>query len=73
MYLILILDLTVPRDIGGFQTLQKLKNQFPDLKAVATSGFSEDPIIANPLKYGFVDAIRKPYHKKNWKLFFGNI
>lgn len=61
---LLILDLTVPRDIGGFQTLQKLKNQFPDLKAVATSGYSEDPIIANPLKYGFVDAIRKPYAQK---------
>ena len=56
-----ILDLTVLGGIGGEQTLKELLNIDPHVRAVVSSGYANDPIMADCKKYGFQDAIPKPY------------
>ena len=61
---VIILDLTIPGGTGGKEALQKILNMAPDTRAVASSGYSDDPVIAAPQKFGFICSLRKPYMKK---------
>jgi PAS domain S-box-containing protein len=56
-----ILDLTVPGGMGGKETIQKLIAISPSVKAIATSGYSDDPVMAKPHEYGFVAKLNKPF------------
>ncbi|MCK5004582.1 MAG: PAS domain S-box protein, partial [Candidatus Aminicenantes bacterium] len=56
-----ILDLTIPNGMGGKEVIKELLKNDPDVKAIATSGYSIDPIIADYKKFGFKGAIPKPY------------
>jgi PAS domain S-box-containing protein len=57
------LDLTVPGGRGGRETLERLRPGFPDLPIFASSGYSEDPVMARPSDFGFTGSIAKPYLK----------
>jgi PAS domain S-box-containing protein len=57
---VVILDLTVPGGDGGRATLEAIRAADPKVKAIAASGYSEDPIIANPTAFGFAGALAKP-------------
>lgn len=56
-----ILDLTVPGGMGGKETLEKLLAVDPEVKAIVSSGYSKDPIMANFAQYGFMGVVPKPY------------
>jgi two-component system, cell cycle sensor histidine kinase and response regulator CckA len=56
-----ILDLTIPGGMGGKQAMQEIRKVDPRVKAIATSGYSEDPVIADPRAEGFRGALLKPY------------
>jgi PAS domain S-box-containing protein len=56
-----ILDLTVQGGKGGKETIAELLKIDSDVKAVVSSGYSEDPVMASPQEYGFQAAIVKPY------------
>jgi PAS domain S-box-containing protein len=56
-----ILDLTIPGGMGGQETVRLLREMIPNLKAIASSGYSDDPVMNAPREYGFVESIRKPY------------
>ena len=60
-----ILDLTVPGAMGGKETLAKLLEIDPQVKAVVSSGYSDDPIMADFQKYGFNGVIAMPYKISN--------
>jgi PAS domain S-box-containing protein len=68
-----ILDLTVPGGMGGQETLRELLALSPGIKAIASSGYSDDPIMANPQKYGFVDTITKPYLKEQMSVVLARV
>lgn len=57
----LILDLTVPGGKGGKEALPRIQEIRADIPVIAMSGYSDDPVIANPPKHGFTDAIAKPF------------
>ena len=56
-----LLDLTVPGGMGGKETIERLLKIDPNVKAIVTSGYSTDPVMANYKMYGFSDVLVKPY------------
>lgn len=57
----LILDLTVPGGKGGLEVLTHLKQQGNKVRAIVSSGYSDDPALANPAAYGFLAVLPKPF------------
>lgn len=57
----IILDLTIPGGMGGRETLQKILAIRPDVKAIASSGYSNDVVMADWRKYQFCGLLPKPY------------
>ena len=47
--------------MGGGEAIGHVKKMLPELPVFVSSGYSDDPVIANPTMYGFKDSIRKPY------------
>jgi CheY-like chemotaxis protein len=60
-YSCVILDLTVPGGMGGKEAATRILEIDPKAALIVSSGYSNDPIIANYLNYGFSGAIRKPF------------
>ena len=58
---VVILDLTIPGAMGGKEAIQHLKKIDPQIKAIATSGYSDDPIMCDFQKHGFQGILVKPY------------
>ncbi len=56
-----IVDLTVPGGMGGHETVRRLREMDPTVKAIVSSGYSNDPIMAEYRRHGFDAAIAKPY------------
>ncbi|MFC1716250.1 PAS domain S-box protein [Candidatus Poribacteria bacterium] len=56
-----IIDLTIPGGMGGKETIQRLVEIDPEVKAIVSSGYSNDPIVANFREYGFRGFVAKPY------------
>ena len=60
---LVILDITIPGGMGGAKTIPELLKIDSNVKAVVSSGYSNDPIMANYLDYGFCGVVPKPYTK----------
>ncbi len=60
-YDVVVMDLTVPGNMGGRETLRELLRIHPDVRAIASSGYSNDPVMARFSDYGFQAALPKPY------------
>lgn len=60
-YDLVMLDLTVPGGMGGVETIEKLREMSPEVRAIVSSGYSDDPVMAEYKKYGFDEVAVKPY------------
>ncbi|MFA4823639.1 MAG: response regulator [Methanoregula sp.] len=58
---VVILDLIIPAGLGGVETLDFLKRVDSGVRAIVSSGYSDDPVMANPRRYGFAGILPKPY------------
>ena len=61
---VVIMDLTVPGGMGGKEAIEKLIELDPKVKAIVSSGYSNDPVMAKYSEYGFCGIIMKPYDIK---------
>jgi PAS domain S-box-containing protein len=62
-----ILDLTIPGGKGGKEYVGEIRALDPSIKTIVSSGYSDDPVMAEPEKYGFSGTLRKPYEIKQFK------
>ena len=60
-----ILDLTTPGGLGGKDAIKRLLEIDPTAKAAVSSGFSNDPVLANYKDYGFCGLLPKPFQQQD--------
>jgi two-component system, cell cycle sensor histidine kinase and response regulator CckA len=60
-YRVVIVDLTVAGGMGGKETARKILDFDPGACLIVSSGYSNDPVLADFRSYGFHAAMPKPY------------
>ena len=58
---LVIMDLTVPGKMGGLEAIQKLREIDPEVRAIVSSGYSNDPVLSDFNRYGFSGVVKKPF------------
>jgi PAS domain S-box-containing protein len=60
-YAAVVLDLTIRGGIGGKEVIRQMHSIDPNVKALAVSGYSSDPVFTEFKRFGFIGAIQKPF------------
>lgn len=60
-FVAVVMDLTIPGGMGGLETMNNLRRIDPNIKAIVSSGYANDPVISDYEKYGFCGVVIKPY------------
>jgi CheY-like chemotaxis protein len=63
-YKAVILDLTVPGGMNGVEVAEEIRKIDGTVPLLVVSGYSDDPVVANPSVYGFAASLSKPYQPK---------
>ncbi|MCP4213985.1 MAG: PAS domain S-box protein [bacterium] len=58
---LIIMDLTIPGGMGGKDAVREVKKISPNVRVIVSSGYSNDPVMAFHLRYGFSGIVSKPY------------
>ncbi len=72
-FAVVILDLTIPGGMGGSQALEQLRKLDPDVRAIVSSGYSNDAVLANYREHGFRGMVSKPYETADLALAVENV
>lgn len=60
-YDVIVMDLTIPGGVGGKEAIKNILCIDPQASAIVSSGYSNDPIMSDFMKFGFKGVIAKPY------------
>ena len=58
---VVVLDVKVPGGLGGVETLKRLRQIDPQVRAIVSSGYSGTDVMSNYKQYGFSGALHKPF------------
>ncbi len=58
---VVVLDLGVPRGLGGREAMVGLQELDPGVRAIIATAYSEDNLVADFAEHGFRDVILKPF------------
>ena len=58
---LIVMDLSIPNGMGGAQAMEKIRQIDPDVSAIVSSGYSDDPIMSRYADFGFRAVLPKPY------------
>jgi two-component system cell cycle sensor histidine kinase/response regulator CckA len=61
---LVIADLSIPNGVGGAKAIEEIMQIDPGVKAIVSSGYSDDPVMAEPGTFGFSGVLPKPYQPK---------
>ncbi len=70
---VVILDLTVPGGMGGLEAVRRIREIDPEVRAIVSSGYSGDPVMAEYARYGFRGRIAKPYRMSEFLRTLGEV
>jgi CheY-like chemotaxis protein len=68
-----ILDLSVPDGMGGKEAIQKLREYDPSVKAIVSSGYTNDPVVMDYAAYGFAGKLTKPYKINDMRMILESL
>ncbi|MEW5909160.1 MAG: ATP-binding protein, partial [Thermodesulfobacteriota bacterium] len=57
-----ILDVTVRAGMGAKETMKRLQEIDPEVKAFVSSGYTDEPVMVDFGKYGFKGSLSKPFN-----------
>ena len=60
-----ILDLTIAGGKGGKAVAQEILELRPDAVLLASSGYSDDPVVSEPVAHGFRGSLSKPFLRED--------
>lgn len=61
---LVIMDLSIPGGMGGAQAMEQIRRMDPEVCAIVSSGYSDDPVMSRPADYGFQGVLPKPYQPR---------
>jgi len=61
---VVIMDLTIPGGMGGKEAVSRLLQIDPQARVIVSSGYSNDPIMADHERHGFCGVVAKPYQSE---------
>ncbi len=64
---LVIMDLTIPGGMGGKEAIVELLKIDPEANAIVSSGYSNDPVMAQYREYGFMGCLKKPFKLEELK------
>ena len=68
-----LMDLTIPGGMGGKEAVAGILALDPQARVIVSSGYSDDPVMADFREYGFCACLTKPYELGDVRTVMGEV